>query len=52
MEMLKVFIKRMGFQQSAIDHSVFHYRTKDKHTIVAVATGDMAVMSRRSINVQ
>ena len=43
MEMARVFTKELGFKQSAIDHSVFYQKTGDEHTIVAVATDDMAV---------
>ena len=48
MEMLKVFVKEMGFKQSAIDHSVFYQQSAEEHTIVAIATDDMAVMSKKS----
>jgi hypothetical protein len=32
MEMSKAFIKKMGFQHSAIKHSVFYHKTEDEHT--------------------
>ena len=50
MEMSKVFMKEMGFKQSAIDHSVFYWKNAEEHTIVAVATDDMAVMSKRKVD--
>jgi hypothetical protein len=52
MEMAKVFTKELGFKRSAIDHSVFYRRTADEHTIVAVATDDMAVTSKRAVDAQ
>jgi hypothetical protein len=42
LEMSRVFIKEMGYKCSQIDHSVFHKKAGDEHTIVAVATDDMA----------
>ena len=47
LEMSKVFINNLGFKRSAIDHSVFFKQKGDEHTIVAVATDDMAVTSKR-----
>ena len=47
MEMLRVFITEMGFQQSKIDYSVLYRWEGKEHTIVAVVTDDMAVTSRR-----
>ena len=46
MEMARVFMKEPGFKQSAINHSVFNQKNRDKHTIVAVVTDDMAVTSK------
>jgi len=42
-----VFINDLGFKRSAVDHSVFILKTDKEHTVVAVATDDMAVTSRR-----
>ena len=50
MEMSRVFLKDLGFKRSGIDHSVFYKRTGEEHTIVAVATDDMAVTSKRSVD--
>lgn len=47
LEMLRVFLKEMEFKRSAIDHSVFYWHEEGEHTIVTVATDDMAVMSKR-----
>ena len=46
-EMAGVFVNKLGFKKSAVDHSVFYRRTKDEHTVVAVATNDMAIMAPR-----
>src|SRR6202040_836989 len=46
-ELTKVFITNLGFKRSAVDHSVFYRRTSDEHSIVAVATDDMAVPAKR-----
>jgi len=43
-EMSRVFMKELGFKRSATNHSVFYRQTSDEHTIVTVATDDMAVM--------
>ena len=45
-EMAGVFVNKLGFKKSAVDHSVFYRRMKDEHTIVAVATDDMAITSK------
>jgi Reverse transcriptase (RNA-dependent DNA polymerase) len=52
LEMSKVFMTKMGFKHSAIDHSVFYWQIKEEHTIVAVAMDDMAVMSNKVIHVK
>jgi hypothetical protein len=50
--MSKVFMKEMGYKCSRIDHSVFYKKIADKHTIVAVATDDMAITSKRKANAE
>src|ERR1700678_2347609 len=50
--MSKVFINNLGFKRPAIDHSVFFKRKGDEHTIVAVATDDMAVTSKQTEDAQ
>ena len=47
LEMSRVFMKELGYKHSRIDHSVFYKKTSDEHTIVTVATDDMAVTSKR-----
>ena len=44
--MAGVFVNKLGFKKSAVDHSVFYQRTKDEHTVIAVATDDMAITSK------
>ena len=48
LEMTRVFIKELGFERSAIDHSVYYRKKGEEHTIVAVATDDMALTSKRA----
>jgi hypothetical protein len=50
MEMSRIFMKELGFKRSGIDHSVFFRRNGEEHTIVAVATDDMAVTSKRKVD--
>ena len=45
-EMSGVFVNKLGFKKSAVDHSVFYCRSRDKHTMVAVAMDDMAITSK------
>ena len=40
----------MKFKRSGIDHSVFYQKTGDEHTIIAIATDDMAVTSKKAVN--
>lgn len=50
LEMSRVFMKELGFTRSAVDHSVFYKRDGETHIVVAVATDDMAVTSKRAID--
>ena len=43
--MSRVFIEDLGFKHLAADHSVFYQIEEEEHTIVTVATDDMAVTS-------
>ena len=45
-EMSWVLIEDLGFTCSAVNHSVFFQRLSDEHTIIAVATDNMAVTSK------
>ena len=49
-KMARVFVTKMGFKWSAIDHSAFYWMSSEEHTIVAVATDDMAVTSKRKVD--
>ena len=50
-EMSKVFTQYLEFKRSAINHSVLYQWMGDKHTIIAVATNDMAITSKRAVNI-
>jgi Reverse transcriptase (RNA-dependent DNA polymerase) len=52
LEMLRVFVKELGFTRLAIDHSVFYRRDGKMHVIVAVATDNMAVTSKRAVDAE
>ena len=52
LEMSRVFMKDLSFNRSAVDHSVFYRHTANEHTIIAVATDDMAVTSKRIADIQ
>jgi hypothetical protein len=41
-------VKEMEFQQLAVDHSVYFRRSEDEHTIIAVATDDIALTLKRA----
>ena len=47
-EISQVLVKDLGFTRSAVDHSVFFRRSSNEHTIITVATDDMAVTSKRA----
>jgi len=50
LEMSRIFIKELGFVRSAADHSVFHRRTVNDHTVIVVATDNMAVTSKQAVD--
>ena len=52
LEMSRVFIEELKYKRSRTDHSVFYKKTADEHTIVAVATDDMAVTSKRKVDAE
>ena len=47
-EMSQVLVKDLGFTCSTVDHLVFFWHSSNKHTIIAVATDDMAVTSKQA----
>ena len=51
-EMSRVLIKELGFNCSAANHSVFFRRTEGEHTIIAVATDNMALTSKQAVNAE
>ena len=50
--MSQVLIKELGFNRSAADHSVFFRCTEGEHTIIAVATDNMALTSKQAVNAE
>ena len=48
LEMLRVFMKELGFLCSSVDHSVFYQQNGKTHMIVAIATDDMVVTSKQA----
>ena len=47
-EMSRVLVKDLGFTHSAVDHSVFFRCSSNEHTIITVATNNMAVTSKQA----
>jgi Reverse transcriptase (RNA-dependent DNA polymerase) len=45
-KLTKVMVGKLGFKWSALDHSVFCRKCNEEHTVVAVATDDMALTSK------
>ena len=43
-------MKEMGFKWSAIGHSAFYQKSAEEHTIVAIATDNMVVMSKKKVD--
>ena len=52
LEMSRVFTKELEFKWSQVDHSVFYRQVGKEHTIVAVATDNMAMTSKRNIDAE
>ena len=52
MEMSWVLIKELGFIRSAANHSVFICKRNKEHTIIAVATDDMAITTKRATDAE
>ena len=52
LEMSRVLMKELDYKRSRTDHSVFYRKTEEEHTIVAVATDDMAVTSKRKVDAE
>ena len=48
--MTRVMLDELGFKRSAIEHSVYYHCVGEEHTIVVVATDDMALTSKRAID--
>ena len=52
LEMMKVFVENLGFMRSKANHLVFYCQKGEEHTVVAVATNDMAVTSKRKVDIE
>ena len=52
MEMMRVSIKELGFERSAIDHLVYYHCKGEEHMIIAEAMDDMALTSKRAEDAQ
>ena len=50
-ELTKVLVGKLGFKRSALNHSVFYRCYDEEHTVVAVATNDMALMSKWAVDI-
>ena len=50
-ELTKVMVRKLNFKRSALDHSIFYRKHGEEHTIVAVATDDMAITSKRAVDI-
>ena len=51
-EMSGVFIKKLVFKKSAVDHSIFYRKLGDEHTIVVVAMDNMAITLKHNEDVE
>ena len=47
-----MLIKELGFVHLVANHSVFIRKKDDEHTIIAVATDNMAIMSKRKVDAE
>jgi len=50
-ELTKVMVGELGFKWSELDHSVFYRKCEEEHTVVVVATDDMALTSKRTSDI-
>ena len=46
-----VMTNDLGFKHSAVNHSVYFRCSGDEHTIIAMATDDMAITSKQLLDV-
>ena len=49
---MRFMVTGLRFKQSAIDHSIFIQKMETMHTIVSVATDDMAITSEHLADVK
>ena len=45
--MTKSFVENLGFKHLAANNSIFYHQEGDEHTVIAVATDNMAVTSKK-----
>ena len=50
-ELTKVLVGKLGFKRSALDHLVFYRCCDEEHTVVSVATNDMALTFKRTVDI-
>jgi len=50
-ELTKVMVGKLGVKRSALDHSILYRKHNEEHTIVAMATDDMALTSKRESDI-
>ena len=50
-ELKRIFVEELKFTQSGVDHSIFYRKARDEHTIIAVATDDIVITSRRKVDI-
>jgi hypothetical protein len=51
-KMSHVFVKELSFTPSAVDHSVFYRCLEQEHTIVTIATDDIALTSKCPVDIK
>ena len=51
-ELMRVLVTDLGFNQSAVDHSVFLKQTVDEHTVVTMAMDNTAITSKQLVDVK
>ena len=50
-ELTKVLVGKLGFKRSALDRLVFYRCCDEEHTVVSVATNDMALTFKRTVDI-
>ena len=50
-ELKRIFVEELKFTQLGVNHSIFYRKAQDKHTIIAVATYNIIITSRRKADI-